>query len=325
MQIIVHIGQQKTASTAIQWQLAHNRQRLAAQGVLFPAALGNRKARLLNSLHSDDPAVEDANKDILKNIHAEFSGEYSRAIISNEDLFTRYTVGRLLEIFGKYATSWKVYCYVRRPDEHFPSQYQQKIKGGMRYTFEEAFNKFLTNGYYCYTDRIERWSEAFGKDAVEVRVFHRKILRGNPFEDFIQWVGLDPEDFSFVEDHNTNESFDRLNTEILRFLNLCRVEQPNLLLKYNLNKIQARLQALDTGDRLRLDTDQAKRLQEQFREDHERLADRYLSPEQAAVLLTPPTEVSPQPPLDRHALFERMMTLFNDRDFARLAVERAAQ
>jgi hypothetical protein len=45
VQFIFHIGQQKTASTAIQSHLAYNRSRLARQGVLYPSALAPPRPR----------------------------------------------------------------------------------------------------------------------------------------------------------------------------------------------------------------------------------------------------------------------------------------
>jgi hypothetical protein len=73
-----------------------------------------------------------------------------------------------------------------------------------------------------------------------------------------------------------------------------------------------------------LDSERAKRLQGQFRTDHERLARRHLSPAHAAVLLAPAADVSPAP-LDRDMLFKRMIVLFDDPALAHLAVEKAGQ
>ncbi len=123
---------------------------------------------------------------------------------------------------------------------------------------------------------------------------------------------------------NKNESSDPINTEIMRFLNICEAEHPDLIRKHNVRRIMARLRALDSGERLRLDSDRARRLLDRSRVDHERLAERYLSSEDTSLLLAPPAEVPPQPPLDHETLFDRMMSLFSDRDLAQRAVEAAA-
>lgn len=329
MQIIFHIGQQKTASTAIQSLLAHNRKRLAAQGVLYPLALGGSKATLISDVATGKRSLGGAGEQILANLRAEMSGGHSRVIVSNENLFgggrLPKTPRALKETFADRATSWRVLCYLRRPDEHLASLYQQNVKGGLTLPLEAFFEERLNGSYYSYARRLEQWAEVFGEDAVEVRLFHRATLKGSPFEDFAQWLGLDPASLSLDGRVRANESLDRLNTETLRLVNLLHLEQPDRIRGRNKKRIMARLRALDTGERLRLDGERARRLHERFREDHERLAARYLSAGEAAILLAPPAETPPPPPLDPAAISERMTALFGDPDLARLAVEAAGR
>jgi hypothetical protein len=333
MQIILHIGQQKTASTAIQACLAQNRKQLAAQRVLYPRAFGHKKSTIIKEFVSDDPSLGESRETIVSNFRAELTGNYNRIIFSDENLFIGGGGGRiprlLKDAFGQYATSWRVLCYIRRPDEHIASFYQQKVKGPYVNTFGKFFDEQLQDQTYNYSKFIDKWSNVFGKDALEVRVFHRKTLKGSPVNDFIQWVGLDPESLSFDPEEHANESLDRVNTEILRLLHVCMVERPDLFhrndLKPNIKPMIRRLRALDTGERLRLDTARAKLLHERFREDHERVAERYLTPEDAAILLAPPSEIQPPPPIDREVLASRIMALFNDPDLAQFAMQRAEQ
>jgi hypothetical protein len=95
--------------------------------------------------------------------------------------------------------------------------------------------------------------------------------------------------------------------------------------RHSLSQITGRLRRLDTGERVRLDTTRAKRLQDKVRVDHEQLAERYLSPEHAAVLLAPPPEGSAYPLLDQNELARRITHLFNDPELVRFAQERAEQ
>ncbi len=325
VQFIFHIGQQKTASTAIQSHLAYNRKRLADQGVLYPLALGSSKATLITGLLTRKSGLASSRETILSNLDAELSKPYSRVLFSNENLFGWNSLPTiphpLKEAFARYATSWRVLCYVRRPDEHLVSLYQQNVKGGLAGTLDQFFEERLDSFYYSYARRMEQWAKTFGEDAVEVRLFHRQSLKGAPFDDFTQWLGLDPAALPPSPEERANESLDRVNTEVLRLLNLCRAEQPDLLRGLDTKRIVRRMRAFDTGDRWRLDSERARRLQERFRDDHESLARRYLSDADAALLLAPPPEVPPQPPLGRDALFGRVMALFNNPALARLAVE----
>jgi hypothetical protein len=160
---------------------------------------------------------------------------------------------------------------------------------------------------------------------VEVRVFHRKTLQGSPIEDFTRWVGVDTRTLSADPKAPANESLDRVNTELIRLLHLGLVERPDLMQRHSLSQITGRLRRLDTGERVRLDTTRAKRLQDKVRVDHEQLAERYLSPEHAAVLLAPPPEGSAYPLLDQNELARRITHLFNDPELVRFAQERAEQ
>jgi hypothetical protein len=86
MQIILHIGQQKTASTAIQDHLAANRRALAAEGVLYPAALGQWKTRI-SEFMKDRKTPPAERERTTASLRAELTGGYSKIILSDETLF----------------------------------------------------------------------------------------------------------------------------------------------------------------------------------------------------------------------------------------------
>ncbi len=114
---------------------------------------------------------------------------------------------------------------------------------------------------------------------------------------------------------------DRAGIEILRFVKAHWNRDPDLARGIDIRHVRSRLRALASDDRLHLDAVRAKRLHEQFRPDHERLAERYLAPEHAAVLLAPPEEAPVQPPVAPEVLFERMLAVFSNPDLAHRAVE----
>jgi hypothetical protein len=326
MQIILHIGQPKTASTTIQLYFDRNRSQLAAQGVLYPTSLGmkksfiapflNRKGRRANLLGSEE--------EIVSRLRDEFSGSFEKAVLSDETIFhcSQDNKHRIKELLGQHATRWRILCYVRRPDEHIVSSYQQAIRNssGFNGSFDDFYYKQLNDSYYRYNYQMERWAEVFGRDAVEVRVFHRNTLQGGPLEDFMRWVGLDPATLPADTVKAANESIDRVGIEVVRFLNDCEAQNRDLVKGLDLERIRHRLRALISDDRLRLDTEKAQRLQDRFRKDHEELAARYLTPEHAAILLAPPREQLVQPPIAPGLAFERMRAVF-DADFARVAAD----
>lgn len=323
MQIVFHIGQQKAASSTIQTCLAGNRDVLLSQGVMYPTAFGKNNARMIVDYVTNAPTMASGRDFVSELFRKEFAAGSSSAVISYENLFGGDVALQLRETFAPYASSWRVLCYLRRPDEHIVSLYQEYVKGsGYCGTIDDFIELYRQDRYYYYTDALDRWSGVFGEGAVEVRLFHRSTLKGSPFEDFADWIGVDPRGMTFEAERRVNQSFDRVNIEILRFLNLCCLEQPERVRTLDVKRLRARLRELDTGQRLRLDAARAARVQEQFRADHERLAERHLTAEHASILLAPPAEVG-MPTLDRDALFQRMMSLFNDVDFAHSAVARA--
>jgi hypothetical protein len=95
MQILLHIGQQKTASTSIQMHLAANRGGLARQGILYPSTLGTRKTSYLKHLTAGGSQLPASREELSARLRAEFAGDYTKAVISDE------TISRL----GKNAAS----------------------------------------------------------------------------------------------------------------------------------------------------------------------------------------------------------------------------
>src|SRR5687767_14590910 len=87
MQTILHIGQQKTASTSIQMYCAANRRQLAGQGILYPSALGNRKTSYLKHLAAGGPKLPASREELTARLRAEFAGDYTKAVISDETIY----------------------------------------------------------------------------------------------------------------------------------------------------------------------------------------------------------------------------------------------
>src|SRR4028119_1241133 len=107
MQIILHIGQPKTASTTIQLYFDRNRSQLAAQGVLYPTSLGmkksfiapflNRKGRRANLLGSEE--------EIVSRLRDEFSSSVEKAVLSDETIFhcSQDNKHRIKELLDQHA------------------------------------------------------------------------------------------------------------------------------------------------------------------------------------------------------------------------------
>jgi hypothetical protein len=331
VQIILHIGQQKTASTLIQRYLAKNRGPLAQQGILYPSTFGSRKTSYLKEFVIDGPKLPERREVLAERLQAELAGDYTKVIISDETIYPAragWHKARIRKAFEEYASSWRVLCYVRRPEEHIVSQFQQKVRNASGNssrlnfaTFDDFYKDRLDDHYYRYAMHIEKWEKAFGAGTVEVRLFHRNTIQGSPVSDFLQWIGADPTYLLREDKKRANESLDRISTEILLFLSYYRRLHPGRISEDDVARALDTLRPATSEDRMRLDYERAKQLHERFYKDHERLAARYLSPQHAAILLAPPIERPPQPPHEAPAVYKRVMELFGDPDLAHTAAE----
>jgi hypothetical protein len=332
MEIICHIGQTKTASTSIQANLDRGRKFLAAAGMLYPKSLGQPKSSMVPSFafQESHPKLSNVCNRVRDALEKEMSSGFNKVLISEERLFGLGIARQMKENFGVYAKSWRILCYLRRPDEHIVSAYNEEVKAGYVHSFDEFFKNRLRNKHYCFAARMERWVDVFGQDSVQVRVFHSNAQQGTIWEDFAQWIDIDGSQLAIGNDARINRSLDQVSVEILRFLNGCTLNRPDLLKKFNLlgsdgrrdaTALIAHLQMLDTGECLQLDSVRAKLLLDEVREDHERLAERYLSPEHAMILLAPPPSNRFCPPLDEKALFDRMVKIFDHPALAHLALK----
>jgi hypothetical protein len=166
----------------------------------------------------------------------------------------------------------------------------------------------LTGDYYRYAMHMENWEKVFGKGSVEVRVFHRSTLQGSPVSDFIQWIGADPARLAPEDRKRPMKASTASALKSFCFLSYYRRREPDRISQDDVSRALATLRPCHLDDRMRLDYKRAKQMHERFAKDHERLAARYLSPEHAAVLLAPPVERPPQPPLEAAAIYERVMS-----------------
>mgnify|MGYP001392730986 CR=1 FL=1 len=332
MEFICHIGQPKTASTTIQMHLARNRQLLKAQGILYPASLGTPKSSVIPMFCDNGPVAFGTSLDgaLRSNFESELFDGLNSVLLSEERLFDVPNASAIKERFSVYASSWRILCYIRRPEEHIVSRYSENIRAGYVYTLNQYFEERLTSHHYRVADRLEQWTDVFG-DGVEVRVFDHAARKNGVLGDFLGWIGADSEAHSLDSAQWANRSLDRTNTEIMRFLNRCLLDRPDVLQKhhdligegtrYRLEAVRKKLLALDGGERLRLDPDRANLLLAHLRISNEILAKRYLSAEHGAALLSAPAETSSPAALNTGTVFQRMMAVFDDEELAEIGTD----
>ena len=197
--LVLHIGMPKTGTTAIQGFLAHNRNNLIQQKVLYPecGVPENQHTALVKSIASPlfdwahfNKAIDqfDANQylaDVLRNCEINgikkviLSSEYFWASPSmqagplyhlpspeNFDYITNF-IRSCRDIFCIFEKI-KIVVYLRRQDEWLDSFFNQQLKDGFPIP---STNELLdgAKNYLLYHSNLTIWAEYFGKENLVVR------------------------------------------------------------------------------------------------------------------------------------------------------------
>ncbi len=224
--LYIHIGESKTGTTALQRFLFNNKHLLTQKGYLYPATglSGNfeahhRLAWPLTRKHNTKISPEEIWGQLEREIK---STGLKNVILSSEffpDVVNMEKLHRLLT--ERYNT--RIIVYLRRQDEKIQSAYNQKIKFAR---MNKSIHEFVIHGtpsfnmspYLHFENRLKKWKNTFGKEAIIVRVYEKVQLPRGIFFDFLQAIGLDLTDEYVMPARGINPS---LNWDILEFLRLC--------------------------------------------------------------------------------------------------------
>lgn len=243
--VVLHIGTEKTGTTSVQQLLRHNRRTLRDRGVLYPRAPGKVRHVGLGYFANDDETLA-RTRDWLRSDHTDAAAfrrrlrrrllretaesGASHVVLSDEALWrvpdaAAARLGRLLRQVG---TTVRLVAYLRRQDDHLVSRYQQAVKVGETARLAEWARRDFS-AYYDYADRLRTWRSALAPDRLVVRRFDRATFAGGSLEaDFFAAAALpvQPADLEAVRVRNESLGVDAV--EVLRILNLHRVENLGL-------------------------------------------------------------------------------------------------
>ena len=207
--LILHIGINKTGSTAIQKVLAQRRAEILAQGMVYPRSPGYERHALLAV--SSAPSFDRQDTRIYKfaspdakiaSFRADFKAEMSslpgsvkRVIISAEQLSfvlkDEAGITNLRDMLTPYVDDISVVVYLRRPDQHLTSLYSEMIRwGDARPPGLANLNLPVAHGY-DYETMLNRWAAVFGEAAIKPQIFERPPGgRFDAVEHFLDLCGL---------------------------------------------------------------------------------------------------------------------------------------
>ncbi|CAH1208424.1 hypothetical protein PAECIP111891_03217 [Paenibacillus allorhizoplanae] len=246
--IYIHIGLSKTGTTSLQNFLTVNHSRLLNHNIFYPIDTQkkyiqwNQHVGLVPSLtkeklifFSDDEnyvngeALEEFLDDIGKI-------EQDNILISSEFFLRLYkddSIKLLQTSLRNYNT--KIILYVRRQDEYYISTRSERAKVGFpnRISVTNCISDTCLNDSVFlevanYYKLINRWSKAFGKENMIVRVFEKeKLYKNDLFSDFLNIFGIEMNN-TFEITKNLNETLSLEKVQLLQQLSQYLVSYSNV-------------------------------------------------------------------------------------------------
>lgn len=246
MQVTIHIGTYKTATSAIQWGLARSTHALRRVGAKY-AETGLNVA-LSKHLHLFDHVVDGGynhdrylthkSEDYLSGLQAELEEPgVSHLLISEEEL--SYPTPEIAKFFAPLAdtAAVEIVMVVRRQPEFLESLYLQFLKEPLRQV-TDTFEEFLDSEYARYGDfaaALLPWEDIFGQDSITVLDFD-ELTRGDVVTNFTSRLGL-PKGVR-GPDHRINPSVTPAAGELLRRIALTTPNFPRMALASLLRQLE---------------------------------------------------------------------------------------
>jgi len=240
--VILHIGTGKTGTTTVQDVLGRSRATLRESGTLYPRAFGRTRhlrfgffvlpdRQLVRSPEwlragNADTSPEQFRRVVSRRFRRELTPDIRRLLISDEALYRRNaaTIDGVRRFTDDRGGSVRVVVYLRPQDDHVASNYQQVVKGGEIARFDEWIESDLAHTY-DYHRHLARWRDHLEPDEFVVRVFEpHSFVGGSLVDDFLDAAGLEVTSAELAPVARRNESLSAEAVEVLRILNLHRVE-----------------------------------------------------------------------------------------------------
>ena len=221
MQVILHIGTDKTGSTSIQHTVFLNRDWLLSHSIYVPkTGLGadNGHADLLQIIDSQQLA------ELGQELRAACEDGYQKVLLSWEGMgsyrFGNAEISALLGVLEDYQIH--ILVYLREQAEIIQSGHLQRVKQANRYSLqiksiespatkaERIFSiGFFRNPNRNYYNVLRRWEKNRPDATFSVRIFSKNQLKdGDVVADFLDQLGLSRDRYFVPAKDNYNQSLD---------------------------------------------------------------------------------------------------------------------
>jgi len=292
--LVLHIGADKTGTTSLQQLLRHNRSVLASRGLLYPRTPGRVRhvglglyARpdraLLTSrdwLRGDHPAPAVFRRRLRRRLLREIDRSGASSVILSDEALYRMTAESIVRLRGltdTLARSIRVVVYLRRQDEHLVSSYQQAVKVGEALRLEAWAERDFSRAY-DFAGRLATWRDSLRPTCLVVRRFDPTRFPGGSLEqDFLDAAAVHVRTSELRPVEIRNESLGVEAVELLRILNLHRIENEGLPVWQISNRTYVRrLRGIDTGPQVTLPEADLDRFMRRWEDSNRQVAVEHL-------------------------------------------------
>lgn len=242
MKCILHIGTEKTGTTLLQDWLYDNKEVLNINGIYLSENLGETNNRLLPTYFQsslDDWAVtngianEEEKKLYFKGFLDRFTTEITNAskthhtfVITSEHFHSRLRQKEEIEELHSVLTSLfdklEVICYFREQYDMVVSVYSTLLKADNFSELDDFVEQAKPeNYYYNFLKIADNWSDVFGRNNCNFRLYDRDKFVGNDIRlDFLSAMknGLNSEQLNMGR-ASSNKSLYLLQTAAFRAVN----------------------------------------------------------------------------------------------------------
>jgi len=265
MHCVLHIGIEKTGSTALQHFLHNNGKGLKRNGVHLCTSVGTPNNRSLPAAF-----MAEGRSDVfiqrlkLKNIGERrrwkkqllkaFSKEVAQAkkksdtfLISSEHFHSRLWAPAEVKDFYAFLRPMfdtiTVICYLRRQDYLGLSRYSEIMRAGLVQSSPLPVavqdGRGVIRAYYNFETLLERWSAAFGEENIQPRIYSKSdLLNGDIIDDFLSAAGLEIDNAERALGDNSNSALSAEAQLVILGVNRVLKEQgrteSDMLLRANL-------------------------------------------------------------------------------------------
>jgi hypothetical protein len=249
--VVFHIGLMKSGTTFIQGRLNANRERLAAQSVLFPGPTWNRHVRAVSDLLQASDRKPGSWNSLVDEIN-----DYDGTAVVSMEYLAPAGAPRIKVLRDSFPdTEIRVAVSVRDLGRGVPAMWQETVKNRRTWEWPEYVRSIQKGGdagrrfwrQQHSAKIVKRWASVLGGDQVYVVVVPPP---GAPsellWERFCQVAGIQPD--TWDEAPRANESLGAASTLVLRELNLATQDLPILAYKKRVKALGKHVMSGHRGD-----------------------------------------------------------------------------